>query len=347
VDQVLSRSLDRLGVLLAGGGAPCRRALAAADPESDVVRTLARSGLSRAVLARVRRAAAAEAPRVVERVTGAGWRWVIPGERDYPALLNTVADPPVGLFVRGTVPTAPAVAVVGSRRSSAYGRQVARMLGGELATGGVAVVSGMARGVDAAAHAGALDAGGPTVAVWGTGPDRVYPPEHRRLAEAIARSGALVTEYPPATPPRRYHFPERNRIVAGMTRAVVVVEAAARSGALVTARLALDEGREVLAVPGSILSELSAGPNALLRLGARPVLAASDVAAALGLELTAVAATEPAALDLVPPGEALTVDEIARRGDLDVQAASVRLLDLEMAGLVERGADGRYSRRSA
>ncbi len=161
---------------------------------------------------------------------------------------------------------------MGARRATAYGREVAEYLGRELAAAGVAVVSGMARGVDAAAHRGALAGGGRTVAVWGAGPDRVYPPEHAELAEEIAAPGCLLTEYPPGAPPLAHHFPERNRLIAGLAEAVVVVEADERSGALITARLALDEGREVLAVPGSVFSRLSAGPNGLLRAGAAPVL---------------------------------------------------------------------------
>ena len=171
--------------------------------------------------------------------------------------MRAISDPPLGLFVRGQLTDKPAVTIVGSRKASPYGRQVARLLGEELGRAGVVVVSGMARGVDKAAHEGALAVGGSSWAVWGTGPDRVYPPEHGALAEELATCGALLTEYPPGTPPRRHHFPERNRILAGVARAVVVVEAAARSGALVTARLGLEEGREVLAVPGNIFSELS------------------------------------------------------------------------------------------
>ena len=188
------------------------------------------------------------------------------------------------MFVRGTLPDGPAVAMVGARRASAYGREVAEYLGRELAAAGVAVVSGMARGVDAAAHRGALAAGGPTAGGLGCGPRPGLPPGARRRWPRRSPPTALcVTEYPPGCAPLAHHFPERNRIIAGLSEAVVVVEADERSGALITARLALDEGREVMAVPGSVFSRLSAGPNGLLRAGAAPVLTADDVLGVLGL----------------------------------------------------------------
>jgi DNA processing protein len=215
----------------------------------------------------------------------------------------------------------------------------------------VVVASGMARGVDAAAHEGALESGGPTWAVWGSGPDRIYPPEHRELAAMISTAGALITEYLPGTGPRKHQFPERNRILAGLADAVVVVEAAARSGALITARLAVDEGREVLAVPGSILSPLSVGPNTLLRLGARPLLTPRDVFDAIGYEPpeTAGDAAEDAhpVLDHLPAGEDATTDELVARSGLTVTEVHTALLDLELRGVVERSADGRFQRRRA
>ena len=237
--------------------------------------------------------------------------------------------------------------IVGARRAPAYGLQVARLLAEACAAAGAVVVSGMARGVDRAGHEGALDAGGWTWAGWGTGPDRVYPSEHRRLADRIVDSGgALVTEYPVGTPPRRHQFPERNRIVAGLSRAVVVVEAAARSGALVTARLAVDEDREVLAVPGSILSDLSVGPNALLRLGARPVVTPRDVLGVLGLDAAAARhqPVDDAVLTALQRGEALAVDDLVQRVGLPVHDVLARLLELEVADHVTRQPDGRYRR---
>jgi DNA processing protein len=207
----------------------------------------------------------------------------------------------------------------------------------------------MARGVDEAAHRGALVHGGRSWAVWGTGPDLVYPAEHRRLAEELAVRGALITEYPPGTPPRRHHFPERNRILAGLARVVVVVEAAARSGALITARLASEEGREVMAVPGNIFSELSVGPNTLLRVGARPLLTPRDLFDAIGHPPPGERESEPEppALGVIDGGEALSVDEIAERVGLPVAEVLSDLLSLELAGEIARRADGRFARLRA
>ncbi|MEW6336796.1 MAG: DNA-processing protein DprA [Acidobacteriota bacterium] len=272
------------------------------------------------------------------------WRWV--AEADLPSGVKAISDPPLGLFVRGNLEGGPGVAVVGARRASAYGREVAEHLGRELARGGATVISGMARGVDAAAHRGALSARGQTVAVWGSGPDIVYPAEHGALAEEIGASGALVSEYPPGTPPLARHFPERNRLIAAMAQVIVVVEADEKSGALVTARLALDEGREVMAVPGSIFSRLSAGPNGLLRAGAAPVVSAADVLEAVGLTTRRErgAGEPPPFLDHVPAGEAVSVDRVAAASGRPVAEVLDELVQLELNGWLVREADGRYRR---
>lgn len=285
--------------------------------------------------------------RVLDQLGASGWRFLSATDPAFPALLAALSDPPLGLFVRGELPDRPPVAVVGARRASAYGREVAEYLGRELAAGGACVVSGMARGVDGAAHRGALAGGGPTVAVWGAGPDRVYPSEHAALADEIAACGALVTEYPPGSPPLAAHFPERNRLIAGLARVVIVVEADERSGALVTARLALDEGRDVMVVPGSVFSRLSAGPNGLLRAGAAPVLSAGDVLAVLGLTARQRSEAEPEFLNHVPSGEACTVDQLAARSGLPVARLLELLLELELGGWLVRDADGRYRRSHA
>lgn len=334
----------RLALLLAGGGRKTRRLVAGDEGREGQLWARAPAALK----TEVARLLDDEVPRVLGWVKREGWRWLVPGDAGYPSSLEHSSDPPLGLFVRGELRSAPVVSVVGSRRATSYGKQVARVLGEELARAGVVVASGMARGVDAAAHEGAIAAGGPTWAVWGAGPDRVYPPEHKELAAAITTCGALITEYLPGTSPRPHHFPERNRIIAGLAQAVVVVEAAARSGALITARLALDEGREVLAVPGSILSEVSTGPNTLLCLGARPMLTPRDVLDAIGHDLSTVEGPEAAAHPLMAhlsAGERLTTDELVTRSGLSVPEVHTALLDLELRGEVERRRDGSFELR--
>lgn len=344
--ELSSDHLFRLGLLLSGGGTKLRRAVASADPGADLLAWLTGSEAFRANGEAARRLAENEARTVLERVQRAGWRWIVPTDAEYPPLLTAMNDAPLGLFAFGHLENAPTVAIVGSRKATPYGHQVATLLAEELARAGVVVVSGMARGIDEAAHRGSLQRGGQTWAVWGCGPDRIYPAEHAELAREIGASGALLTEYPPGTPPRRHHFPERNRILAGLSRAVVVVEAAARSGALVTARLASEEGREVLAVPGNIFSEVSVGPNTLIRVGARPLLTPRDLFDAIGCEAAEHRTQEKgqALLDLIDAGEALTVDEIAARAAVDVAQVPAELLGLELSGELRREPDGRYSR---
>ena len=207
-----------------------------------------------------------------EQLTACGLRFVGRSDREFPPLLRAIHDPPQGLFVRGTAEPAllarPAVAIVGARACSAYGAEVARMLGRELAAVGLVVVSGLARGVDGAAHRGALEAGGTTVAVLGCGIDRDYPAAHAGLAREIGAGGLVVSEYAPGVEPAPWRFPARNRIIAGLAQVTVVVEARERSGALITADLALEEGREVLACPGeitSVISPMSTNPTARAR----------------------------------------------------------------------------------
>ncbi len=201
------------------------------------------------------------------------------GDLRYPTALAAIHDPPPTLWVRGGVDIlrAPSVAIVGSRRASPYALEVAHRLGADLARRGVIVVSGMARGVDSAAHRGALDGGGATVAVFGCGVDVIYPPEHRALAERIVTCGALVSEFDPGMPPLKSNFPQRNRIISGLSLAVVVVEAAEGSGSLITADFALEQGRAVLAVPGNVLGGRNYGAHALLRDGAKLVECADDI----------------------------------------------------------------------
>jgi DNA processing protein len=286
------------------------------------------------------------------RLAELGIRWIGRSEAAYPARLRTIHDPPVGLFVRGQASldllARPCVAVVGARACSQYGTDVATTIAGRLAAAGVVVVSGLARGIDGAAHRGALRAG-LTVAVLGCGIDRDYPRAHASLAAEIAATGLIVSEYAPGVEPAPWRFPARNRIVAGLADATVVVEARLRSGALITADLALEEGREVLAVPGEITSHLSAGSNALLRLGATPATAASDVLEAIGIEAVAGALAD-LALELSDGAEAVRevvadapvgFDELVRRTGLPPPEVSAALAELELLGLAVE-ADGLY-----
>jgi len=195
----------------------------------------------------------------------------------YPWLLKQIHDPPARLFVRGRLPSEPTIAIVGSRRATPYGCRAAHRLARDLSDAGVAVVSGLARGIDAAAHRGALEGGTPTVAVMATGLDRIYPPEHTELATSIASAGALVTEAEEGTLPLPGRFPVRNRIISGLSLGVVVVEAAERSGALITARMAGEQGREVFCVPGSIENPLAVGAHRLIKDGAKLVQTVDDV----------------------------------------------------------------------
>jgi DNA processing protein len=260
----------------------------------------------------------------------------------FPPLLAAIHDPPARLYLRGSAAPdlldRPAVAVVGARACSSYGRSVARTLARDLASSGLVVVSGMARGIDGDAHRGALEGGGPTVAVLGCGVDRDYPAAHAELARRIVEAGLVVSEYEPGIEPAPWRFPARNRIIAGLCRATLVVEARERSGALITADFALEEGREVLAVPGEITSSLSGGTNALLRLGATPVTCLEDVLEACGIERAAAAAVSLGATAetiLARLGDgALTGDEVVRASGVDAGAGAAALIELELAGRV-------------
>jgi DNA processing protein len=269
-----------------------------------------------------------------ERLAAGGFRFLARPAASFPALLRSIHDPPPGLFLRGSgdegLLSRPAVAIVGARACSGYGASVARMLGRELAAAGLVVVSGLARGVDAEAHRGALDAGGTTAAVLGCGIDRDYPAAHAQLAKRVAEAGLLVSEYAPGVEPAPWRFPARNRIVSGLCAAAVVVEARERSGALITADFALEEGREVYAVPGEIGASLSAGTNGLLKLGASPLTTAADVLSSFGLEAAPAsgAAGGDALLDLLPA----TADELVQRTGMPAAEVARALVELELAG---------------
>jgi DNA processing protein len=308
-----------------------------------------------------------EAARELERVREIGADVLVLDDGTYPALLREIADPPITLYVRGAWAAcfdAPCVAVVGSRRASTYGQNVATMLARDLAGRGVCVVSGLARGIDAAAHRGALEAGGRTVAVLGTGIDVVYPRDHRKLAEEIlAKGGALVSQFPLSTPPIPENFPYRNRIISGLSLGVVLVEAAENSGSLITARLAMEQNREVFAVPGNVTSRNSFGTNYLIKgAGAKLVQQWQDVVAELPQEIAARmlppepkkgrakndgAATsqvvpsdltddERAVFRLIKTDEPAHIDALAEESKLTLPALTSALLALEMRELIRQ-----------
>ena len=278
-----------------------------------------------------------------------GMRFVGRSESAYPSLLRELHDPPPGLFLRGAASLEllerQAVAIVGARVCSSYGSHVSRGLGRDLAGAGLVVISGLARGVDGEAHRGALESGGSTVAVLGCGIDRDYPAGHAQLAARICERSLIVSEYARGVEPAPWRFPARNRIIAGLAAATIVVEARERSGALITADFALEAGREVFAVPGEITSTLSAGTNALLRLGATPLTGVGDVLEALG-----VAAPTPLQLELggtaagvlaAVAEEAAGIDQLVRATGLDAAAVATALAELELAGAVAE-MDGLY-----
>jgi DNA processing protein len=288
-------------------------------------------------------------------------------DSDYPPLLREIADAPPLLFVRGvrSVLMLPQIALVGSRNPTATGCENAQHFAQSLAHAGLAITSGMALGIDACAHRGALDARGVTLAVAATGLDRVYPSRHRDLAHEIAVSGALVSEFPLGSPPKRDHFPRRNRIISGMSVGVVVVEAALRSGSLITARLAGEQGREVFAIPGSIHSPLARGCHALIRQGAKLVESARDILEELGPLVQVQFDAQPRHADSNdtprprskdnPEYDAILVhlthdpvdvDTLVERSGLTPEVISSMLLQMELYGLIEACPGGKYQRSS-
>ena len=272
----------------------------------------------------------------------------------YPALLDCIPDPPPVLWIRGdpAILAKPTVAIVGSRAATDYACQVARRLGAELAGHGVIVASGLARGADSAAHSGALEGGGATVAVQGCGPDRVYPAEHASLARAISQNGAIVSELGPGAPPLPEHFPLRNRIISGLSLAVVVVEASEKSGSLITARYAMEQGRDVMAVPGSVLSGRNRGSHSLLKDGAKIVETADDILDELGWTSarptsarSSFTNTDPV-LARMEEGERYRLDDLIVLTGLAGPRLLTRLTELELQGKVI-GAGGLFGRAPA
>ncbi|MGE5246006.1 MAG: DNA-processing protein DprA [Betaproteobacteria bacterium] len=329
------------------------------DPPSDVLRRLVTTCC--AGEGDKRRELTAAAREALGRGTDRGLRAIAWSDPVYPASLAAIPDPPPVLWMQGRTDALdlPAVAIVGSRAGSPYALEVAARLAGDLAGCGLAVVSGLARGVDSAAHRGALAADGVTVAVLGCGADIVYPREHRGMAAEIAARGAVLSEFVPGTPPLPWCFPLRNRIISGLSRAVVVIEAGEKSGSLITARAALEQGRDVLAVPGNVLSGRNRGAHALLKDGAKIVESADDILEELGMSGRNPVAPARASnglesrpgtggrdplLECLPPGESCDLECICERSGLTAAKALPRLLDLELQGLVRRAGGGRFVR---
>ena len=338
------------------GGA--RRAWQATDLQ------LAAAGLERRTADSLRRLRDQTTPEsVAARLKTLGIRALTLLDDEYPLLLRQVADPPPVLFVRGRLVPADgqSIALVGTRRATSYGQAVAQRLARDLARAGVTIVSGLAKGVDTHAHRAALDAGGRTIAVLGNGLDQVYPPENAALARQIIDrdAGALVSEFAPGVPPDAVNFPRRNRVISGLSTATVIIEAGERSGALITADFALEQGREVMAVPGSILNPMCVGSNELLKQGATPVTSAQDVLDALGpgTALYEAQAGTVALARHVPElgpqestvwhalgGEPRHVDQLARTLALGPGDISATLALLELRGMARQVGPMLYTR---
>jgi DNA processing protein len=324
-------------------------------PDEQLVRALAPSEAG----SLMERSAARDPERLLAAVTGSGAWATCRHDELYPGPLADLGDPPAVIFGRGDparlsrLPPADTVTVVGSRRPSSYGLETARALGGELASAGFAVVSGMAMGIDSRAHQGALEAGGQTVAVLGTGVDVPYPTRSTRLYEEIGKRGVVIGELPPGTRARRWMFPARNRIMAALGRMTIVVEARERSGSLITAEMAQNLSREVGAVPGQVGASPAAGTNALLHDGAHVIRGAQDVLDVLvgaGAERRLHRPTGPALepaqaslLDLVERGSC-SADALARACRMEPGPLAVALLSLELAGYLRSDSSGRYQR---
>ena len=295
---------------------------------------------------------------VRQSVASAGIGAVAWNDPLFPSALLAISDAPPALWYRGTldVLSTPAIAIVGSRAASPAALETAAQLGCEIAARGLAVVSGLARGVDSAAHRGALRSGR-TIAVLGSGIDCIYPREHTTLAEHIAKNGLIVSEYPPGTPPLAFHFPMRNRLISGLSRAVVVVEANEKSGSLITAACALEQGRDVMAVPGSVLSGRNRGAHALIRDGAKIVESADDIVEEIGWTSPAASAgsgetsggcsaiSRDPLLAGMQAGHPYDLDELAMATGVSGVRLLPRLLELELHGNVQRVEGGRFMRR--
>ena len=323
---------------------------------------LERAGLSPDKSRRLAEADTAQLDLALEWLEDRDQNLLFLSDDDYPALLRNIEDPPLTLYVKGSATqlSMPALAVVGSRNPTRGGLGNARDFAAHLGRTGFTITSGLAEGIDAAAHVAALDAGASSVAVMGTGVDRVYPAAHRELAHRIAERGALISEYPLGTPPRRQHFPERNRILTGLCLGVLVVEAAMKSGTLISARLAAEQGREVFAIPGSIHNALARGCHRLIRQGAKLVETAEDIVSELGVLVEGVRQASEAPTPAREPDlpadpsrenllnamghDPVDIDDLLEQSGLTIAELSSMLLILELEGKIEKLAGGQYVR---
>jgi len=313
---------------------------------------LAAAGLDRRAIDSLETARAGlDLGRIADELDKAGVTALCWDDAEYPRRLREIDNPPPLIYLRGELAASDewAVAIVGTRRATAYGKEAARELASAIASAGVTVVSGLARGVDAVAHVAAVEAGGRTIAVLGSGLDNLYPPEHAALAERISANGVLISDYPLGTPPEAANFPPRNRIISGLSLGVIVVEAGDDSGALITAEFAMEQGREVFAVPGNIFNRSSRGPNRLIQQGAKIALSAEDVLEELNLKMAAQHAEARAQLPLLESAddterkllaqlsaEPLHADELSVLTSLPIAAVSSALAMMELKGMARQ-----------
>ncbi|MCP2520077.1 DNA-processing protein DprA [SCandidatus Aminicenantes bacterium Aminicenantia_JdfR_composite] len=309
----------------------------------------------------VSREIVAEAFRNLSEVYKKNYEVITIGDEEYPDLLKEIYDPPIVIYCYGKkeVLNQPCIAIVGTRKPTPYGRAVAEKISSELAERGLVIVSGLARGIDSCAHRASLNVGGNTIAVLGSGIDYVYPKENISLFKKIADSGAIITEFPLGSPPHSFHFPIRNRIISGISLAVVVVEAAKRSGSLITARLALEQNREVMAVPGNVTSEYSYGANWLIKNGAKPVTSWEDIVEELPAplkeeillkekekkrEIIKLSPEEERVLNVLKPDEKIHIDVLSQKTDFSISELLSILLNLELKDMVIQH-PGKYFQR--
>ena len=372
-DELRNAELSKLAIeltLLPGVGLATRNRLRKKLPRLEDLFSLNEDGLAAAGVpeeARIpirRRAFRDEAEKIHKWVTGAGVHIILADTPGYPELLGEIPDPPTVLYAWGNLDALvpPCIAIVGTRKPTVYGLRMAEELGADLGERGLCVVSGLARGVDAAAHRGCMEKEGTTIAVLGCGIDVTYPREHRQLAARIAQKGLLITEFPPGTSPSPRNFPIRNRIVSGLSLGALVIEAGERSGSLITARLAMEQNREVFALPGNVTSPLSIGPNFLIKQGAKLVQGWRDIVDELPEEIRrdiflkeeaqtsdkseADAVSEDGArlTELLKKDEAVHFDRLAEQFGLDIPRLSFALMELEAAGLVRQLPGNMYVR---